>query len=271
MTDDHLLGRLFGRKKVEIPPEDRPELFLQPSDPVPDFRLDHLDICFCGSKKYFKSCCGSKASKRPAPFGVHVIPDYLPRSTLDEINQYLDKQNSEALMVIDDALSTKDNIVTKLDEKRVSQRVHLGEMENKIKQIVKKAFVELVEKYYAREMDWFETPQVLRYFPGGFYHSHADSENLDIETACWHKVIDRDVSLLIYLNDDFEGGELSFDKFHYQLQPKAGMAVIFPSDHRYMHTAQTVYEGMRQAIVSWGSIKGIHKISKSLPEAAIQY
>ena len=67
------------------------------------------------------------------------------------------------------------------------------------------------------------------------------------------KKADRDVSLLIYLNNDFEGGDLRFNYFNYTFSPRKGDVVLFPSDHRYMHEAQLVSKGTRYVIVSWGS------------------
>ncbi|MDH3327046.1 MAG: 2OG-Fe(II) oxygenase [Gammaproteobacteria bacterium] len=262
-------SKLFGLSKKETTPDKRPELIMDPTGPVMDYQPDHLDICFCGSEFFFKNCCGSMEEKRPPPYGVFVFENYLSPEIIKELKDHLDKQLSEPLTVIDSELSTPDNIVNKLDDHRKSERVEMGVFYKSVSKIVRTAFIELSEKCIEKKMDWYEPPQILRYNPGGYYNSHADSENMDMETGSWSKVIDRDLSLLIYLNDDFEGGELSFDNFHYTLKPKAGTAVLFPSDHRYKHTAHTVHKGVRQAIVSWGAVHGIKKISNVLPQDAI--
>ena len=75
--------------------------------------------------------------------------------------------------------------------------------------------------------------------------------------------------MLIYLSNDFEGGELSFYKLNYQIRPQAGAVVLFPSDHRYLHQAETVKKGVRYAIVSWSAVKGIPKVACKPPECAI--
>ena len=264
-----LFSRLFGMSKKEIAKEKRPALIMQPSGEVADYYPDHLDMCFCGSGDFFKSCCGSMEEKRPPPYGVFIFENYLSPKEVKELRDDLNEQPGEPLKVIDDEASTLDNVVTKLDDQRKTDRVIMGQHYQKVCSIVEAAFIDLAEKCVGEKMDWFEPPQVLRYSPGGYYNGHADSENMNPESRSWHKVIDRDLSLLIYLNDDFEGGELSFDKFNYKLKPKSGMAVLFPSDNRYMHTAHTVHEGTRQAIVSWGSVKGIKKISSTPPSQAI--
>ncbi|MDH5257145.1 MAG: 2OG-Fe(II) oxygenase, partial [Gammaproteobacteria bacterium] len=262
-------GRLFGLSKKEKGIKPGPDILLKSTGPTPDYQPDPVDICFCGSGKFFKSCCGSMEENRPPPFGVFIFENYLSAEHIKKLRDQFNKLPSEPLMIIDNELSTPEKIVNRLDDQRKSERVDTSEYSAALNFIVRSAFVELADKCFKRKMDWFEVPQLLRYYPGGFYQGHADSENMDPKTRCWNKVIDRDLSMLIYLNDDFEGGELSFDKFHYKLRPKSGTAVIFPSDNRYMHTAHTVHEGMRQAIVSWGSVQGIEKISSKPPENAI--
>ena len=69
-------------------------------------------------------------------------------------------------------------------------------------------------------------------------------------------MIDRDLSVLIYLNDDFEGGEVNFSNFGFDIKPSSGLLIAFPSDHRYLHAAQLVTSGVRYAIVSWAAIIG---------------
>ena len=102
--------------------------------------------------------------------------------------------------MIDEDASTPGNIVTKIDDHRRSERVLMGPHYQTVCKIVESTFKELAEKCAGEKMDWYEPPQLLRYNPGGYYYAHADSEHLDPNNRTWHKVIDRDLSLLIYLN-----------------------------------------------------------------------
>lgn len=256
-----LINRLFGRSRQEIAPENRPVLVSNHQGVIPDYSPDFVDICFCGSGKFFKDCCGSREEKREPPYGVFVFPNFVDQSVLSELRQFADQQTGEPLMVIDSEKSTPDKIVKKMDDRRVSEYVNLKEYFNTVNQIICRAYMEIPPKYFHCEVEWYERPHLMRYRPGGYYQGHADSENMDPKTRCWHKVIDRDLSVLFYLNDDYEGGELLFNKFNYRLKPKAGMLVMFPSDNRYMHTAENVEEGIRYAVVSWASVKGIKKIN----------
>ena len=54
--------------------------------------------------------------------------------------------------------------------------------------------------------------------------------------------------------------KIKFNKFNFQVKPKAGTLIYFPADGRYMHTALPVTSGVRYALVSWMSQEGVEKI-----------
>lgn len=219
--------------------------------------------CFCNSGNSFELCCGSTKVNRQPPFGVHIIENYLSPELAHELTNFANQRNGDQLMMIDEKQSTPDNIVRVADDRRITERVDLGDRVAQINDIVKEAFVTFADRFFGVTLDWYESPDLMRYRAGGRYVRHADSENMDLQNQTWSKVIDRDLSLLIYLNEDFEGGELTFCNFNYRLRPRAGCAVIFPSDHRYMHEAETVTQGVRYAIVSWASVHNIPKMAEN--------
>ncbi len=83
--------------------------------------------------------------------------------------------------------------------------------------------------------------QVLRYGPGKEYKAHQD----------YHKDNQRIVSAVLYLNDDFIGGETEFIRFGVAVEPRAGMLALFPSNYAYTHVARPLLKGTKYAIVSW--------------------
>jgi predicted 2-oxoglutarate/Fe(II)-dependent dioxygenase YbiX len=64
------------------------------------------------------------------------------------------------------------------------------------------------------------------------------------------------LSIVLFLNDEFEGGEFVFPDLHIQVKPKPGLLVCFPSDQNYLHGVNSVKSGERYSIVSWARIKG---------------
>lgn len=244
-------------------------MIIESNAPTPDFQPAGNDSCYCGSNKFFTDCCGSTEAIRPPPYGLFMFENYLDAAFVKDLTAFADQRDGQRLMVINNQESTPDNIVKVEDQRRVAERVDLGERRHEINQLIKSVFVDLADKCFGRTLDWFESPELMRYREGGYYIKHADSQNMDMANRTWSKVIDRDLSLLLYLNDGYEGGELSFYKLNYQIRPRAGAAVLFPSDHRFLHQAETVKKGVRYAIVSWASVKGIEKVAQKPPGCAI--
>ena len=64
---------------------------------------------------------------------------------------------------------------------------------------------------------------------------------------------------VIYFNDDYEGGELSFPKLNINIKPKARELIIFSqTENEYYHEIKRIKEGTRYSSATWwGSEKGI--------------
>lgn len=88
---------------------------------------------------------------------------------------------------------------------------------------------------------WHEHYNVLRYQGGQEYKSHYDG---DTDTG-------RSVSAIVYLNNNFTGGEVEFVNFNVTIKPEPGMFLLFPSNYAYRHIAHPVSEGTKYAIVTW--------------------
>jgi predicted 2-oxoglutarate/Fe(II)-dependent dioxygenase YbiX len=126
---------------------------------------------------------------------------------------------------------------------------------DRLLELVRTLFRDEAEPFYGRSLRSLETPHVLRYSVGSYYRPHADSDKLNVDTQRWEKKIDRDLSLLLYLDDDYSGGEITFPNFDFKIRPNAGTLLMFPSDCRYLHGVLPVTDGIRHTIVSWCALK----------------
>jgi hypothetical protein len=52
-------------------------------------------------------------------------------------------------------------------------------------------------------------------------------------------------SLVAYINDDYEGGEINFKNQNISIKPKAGSIIIFPSQEPYIHEVTKITSGTR--------------------------
>lgn len=64
-----------------------------------------------------------------------------------------------------------------------------------------------------------------------------------------HPARHREFSVVIYLNDNFEGGETEFQ--FTSVKPQKGACLIFPSNFMYSHCARPVKNGVKYSCASW--------------------
>ena len=125
------------------------------------------------------------------------------------------------------------------------------EMAKNFEQAVSTCFREHVAPKYNCKFKAYDPVQFLGYPVGGHYKGHNDGEAFNTETRQWEKVMDRDVSFLFYLNDQYGGGELEFYDLGLTIKPKKGMMIAFPSYKDFAHKVHPVTWGHRYSLVSW--------------------
>lgn len=89
----------------------------------------------------------------------------------------------------------------------------------------------------------------LKYINGAKYHAHVDGQFFGDDDVA-HRAVDRDLTCVIYLNEDYKGGELKFDLFNYVIKPNQGDVMMYPTTFEYVHSVKAV-TGTRYAIVVW--------------------
>ena len=85
----------------------------------------------------------------------------------------------------------------------------------------------------------------LKYDVEGHYYPHVDTYINPGDIEC------RKLTVLIFLNDDFEGGKFFIQTGHDKIYPpqSAGTCVVFPSF--MIHGVEPVTKGIRRSIVTW--------------------
>ena len=86
-----------------------------------------------------------------------------------------------------------------------------------------------------------ESFTLVRYTEGQFFVEHSD----EVEG------LNRKLSIVIYLNDDYEGGEIYFRNLNLTIKPRANSLVMFPSTEEFIHEAKPVLSGTKYAITSF--------------------
>lgn len=115
-----------------------------------------------------------------------------------------------------------------------------------------KVVQDLLFKHYGVKFPHAEMCSILRYMAGQSYKRHVDNlllESRFVEVA--NGIPTRDISIVGYLNDGFEGGETFFDRQNIKVKPQAGSVVVFPSYYTHPHQSLPVIRGKKYAFTSW--------------------
>lgn len=116
----------------------------------------------------------------------------------------------------------------------------LSELTQKFHAAMKPCLDEYMNYYYAK-IEKFENPQLLRYGSEQKFHNHIDD----------HPFFTRRISLTFYLNDEYEGGDVEFNRFGLRFKAKKNQLLLFPSNFIYNHEVHPVTSGQRYVIVQW--------------------
>ena len=119
---------------------------------------------------------------------------------------------------------------------------------NKIDEKLYKIINNLLEKYLKKydSLGYVQIKEdtgymLLRYKTGDYVKKHVDTSSDQHRT----------LSCSLILNDDYEGGEITF--FDGEIKPnlKRGDLLIFPSSFTYPHQVLPVTSGTRYSIITW--------------------
>jgi hypothetical protein len=122
-----------------------------------------------------------------------------------------------------------------------------GIIESCIDVVVKKYTKDVRPLYYAYGDEFKHyTYHILKYTPEDYFRIHHDHY---AETLNYSRLL----SIIIYLNEDYTGGELEFPSagINKEYKFKTGDIIVFPSHWMFYHGVKPITSGERYAIVAW--------------------
>lgn len=205
---------------------------------------------------------------------VLIRPNVISPQGLQEIISHIKKSNAEDLSVFDAEKTNKTGQTSWIVDKetRDTQIVPMEQLYPKIEELLRNTVKNIINPYYEVEVSSSEIPQILSYSIGGHYKPHIDGESIWVTPKgekIWKKSTDRDLSMVFFLNNEFEGGDFVFPDLKVRVRPEPGMMVCFPSNHHYLHGVEPVTKGKRYSIVTWATVKGfpsMNEINKNLSQ-----
>jgi len=193
---------------------------------------------------------------------ILIQPNVVTKEGCKYLTEYTKKAHREKMGVYDAEKSNQ----TRRDESKVDPKTRDVECADitpilpEVKSLYDDIVNNIINPFYDFKIRDSEVPQFLYYTKGGHYKPHYDGEAMWTNpdgTKQWKKSIDRDISTVLFLNDDFEGGEFIFPAYRIRIKPEPGLLVAFPSTHHYLHGVEPVISGERVVSVCWMRVQGV--------------
>jgi len=188
-------------------------------------------------KKYFARLGSNKNN-------IVLINNFIEEKDLKIINEYLKThENDEEFMggkdIREDQVKNENSEVYDL----------LVKYEEKVFQEAKKLFTDTYGIPLKRKA--VNSTHFVKWVPGMKSKLHCDCEKPDGSPALAAEFFRYNVSVLMYPNEDYTGGEITFPDYDIVIKPKSGDMILFPGNGEYKHTVELVTEGTRYTMPSW--------------------
>lgn len=147
--------------------------------------------------------------------------------------QVNDKENVDYVRNCVDLKYKKKNLGKHLPENEVLANCH---------DMVEKELDKCLNHYeslWHLKMHYKEAFNFVKYLPGKYFKIHGDHGPYYTCT----------VSAVVYLNDDYDGGEIEFIRQGLVVKPEAGDIILFPSNYVYEHASLEVTSGIKYSVV----------------------
>jgi hypothetical protein len=189
-------------------------------------------------------------------FGVNL---YQNAMSIEDCEAHINLLNSELSSGKDDLYWGSDNLIIDANTKEmkrnavdfVMDETILGKNGEKNKKLYNlnsallKSIKLCIDDYclsWGIVVDYYEPLIVIKYnYPDTYFKLHIDHGP--------HK--SRTVSAVMYLNDDYEGGELWLPRLdNLTIKPKTGDIVVFPSTYMYIHESKQILSGTKYSVAA---------------------
>lgn len=167
---------------------------------------------------------------------IKIIPNFLTKEEIDYLLLNLDKRTFISFV------SQKDhngNALTHMHKYDGLRDIH--NVVDRCKEEIQKAFGIEKDKVQAKQNGL----SVVKWDEGTYLNLHVDDLGY---------VTDNHLPVHIYLNDDYEGGEVNFPTHGLSIKPNVGDFIVFPGNMHYAHEVAKVLSGTRYTLPIWFTI-----------------
>ena len=176
------------------------------------------------------------------------------KSMISIVNNFLSDDESQVLNCY---IRTNTRWAKSQTHENWNNRVHTADIfsESEVKEIaqniVNRVGLNIEQKLNIKLAD--NAPSIVRWLTGNGQAPHADKQLPDGSPNLYPQ---NDIASLVYLNEDYEGGEIWFPNQDICFKPNKSSLVFFPGDINFLHGVKPVKNRTRYTMPSfWKVIK----------------
>jgi hypothetical protein len=177
---------------------------------------------------------------------IVIIENFIDSEDLKLMNIFLNKYKDD-----DEFMGGKDLRDKVIRETDPDVANLLNKYEHKTFQVIKEKIIDGYGVPVKRVP--FNPPHFIKWIPGMNSKEHADCEKPDGTPAWTADFYKYNISVLMYPNDDYTGGEIIFPEYDLTFKPTPGSFILFPGNNNYKHIVSRVDSGVRYTMPSWYS------------------
>ncbi len=167
---------------------------------------------------------------------IKIVPNFITQEEIDYLMSDIDNRHYISFV------SQKDN-----DGNPVTY-MHQYNGVKDINNIIERCR-EQIAKFYNIDKEKIRAKEphlsVVKWTKGTYLKLHVDDLGY---------VTDNHLPVLIYLNNDYEGGEIKFELHNLSIKPNPGDFIVFPGNLHYPHEVTEVLSGIRYTLPIWFTI-----------------
>jgi hypothetical protein len=183
---------------------------------------------------------------RPYNNDIIIINNFISEKELKILSQYQKKENvKENPGELSSEFFEDKLIVLPNHESLIGLDINSQEYKNNLECVecvygVYTKIAQLLPQLYSGEIELTQIRSIIRSYGDGMpVHHDDDPYRLNVTTR---------YGFVLYLNDDYTGGEIYYPKLNIEYKPKVGDLVIHPGSEEYSHGVRDIVSGERYNI-----------------------
>lgn len=146
--------------------------------------------------------------------------------------------------LITEYAKTNDHLFTEFGNNEKEFTFHANFQDSSVKNLLQKyqkLVYDFVSENYPGPFEPYDESKIhiARFQEGYGMHEHFDSTKPN------------DIATLIYLNEDYDGGQIYFPELNIYIKPNEGDLICFPDTPDFVHGVKPINEGIRYTAPRW--------------------